>query len=234
MRLGIITQHLDLNYGGILQNYALQTILKRLGHDVYTINRTDIPEIYVSSIFRQTRFSINQILKRLLGRPSSMLYQEYIHIRKNCIDFVHRNINLTEIFKSQEQLLSIINKYDFEGYIVGSDQVWRPSYSLNIYNDFLDFCYDKKNIKRIAYAASFGVSDWSFNEEETKGIRLLAKRFDAISVREESGVELCKEFLGVEAILLLDPTLLLEKEDYIKIVEQSKEKKQLEICFAIY
>lgn len=223
MKIGIITQPLAINYGGLLQNYALQTILKRLGHDVYTINRIDIPEIYVSNIFQKSRFFVNQIIKRILGRPFNLLYHEYNHIRKNCINFVCRNINLTETFKSQEDLLRLINEYDFDGYVVGSDQVWRPCYSLNIYNDFLDFCQDKINIKRIAYAASFGVKDWEFTDEGTKECSRLLRLFDAVSVRESSGMELCEKYLGVNAAHVLDPTLLLEKDDYIKLVEENKE-----------
>ncbi|MOA02878.1 Polysaccharide pyruvyl transferase [compost metagenome] len=97
--------------------------------------------------------------------------------------------------------------------IVGSDQTWRPQYSPNIENFFLDFL-EGIEIKRIAYASSFGVDEWEFNEEQTRRSAALAKQFDAISVREDSGVELCRKFLGVESTHVLDPTLLLEKETY--------------------
>lgn len=222
MRIGILTQHLGLNYGGLLQNYALQKILIRLGHEVYTINRSDIPEIYISTLMARLRFSINQIIKRILVRPSHLLYKEYNRIRKHCISFVNRNINVTKLFNSQEDLLRIIDEYKFEGYVVGSDQVWRPCYSLNVYNDFLDFCQDKKNIKRIAYAASFGVNEWEFDDEKTKECSRLLELFDAVSVREDSGMELCEKYFRVSATHVLDPTLLLEKEDYIKLIEQNK------------
>ena len=67
------------------------------------------------------------------------------------------------------------------------------------------------------------MSEWEFNTEQTKECSRLAKLFDAISVREDSGIALCKEHLGVDAIHVLDPTLLLEKDDYIKLVEKAKE-----------
>ena len=92
-------------------------------------------------------------------------------------------------------------------------------YTPNIYNSFLDFCENIKGIKRIAYAASFGVTEWEFNEEQTQECARLASLFDAVSVREVSGIELCREHLNVDAKHVLDPTLLLEKEDYIKLIK---------------
>ncbi len=225
MKIGIITQPLAVNYGGLLQNYALQQVLKRMGHDVYTINRNNTPAFYISSPYIRLKFYIKQLIKKILGRPTIPPYSDFLKIRQHCIKFVEKNITTTELFRKQEELQEIINKYGFEGYVVGSDQVWRPIYSLNIYNDFLDFCQDKKDIKRIAYAASFGVDNWEFNEEQSKECSRLAKLFDAISVREESGIRLCNEQLGIDAIHVLDPTLLLEKEDYIKLAEQNNEKE---------
>ena len=221
MKIGIITQPLDVNYGGLLQNYALQQVLHSLGHDVYTIKRNTIPGLYTSHSY--IKFYIKQIIKRLIGIPRYQTRCEHFKIKKNCIKFVKENITTTKIFKNNKELKSIINKYRFNAYIAGSDQVWRPMYSENIYNDFLDFCQNESNIKRIAYAASFGVSDWEFNEEQTKECSRLAKLFDAVSVREDSGIALCKEHLDVDAMHVLDPTLLLEKEDYIKLVEKAKE-----------
>lgn len=121
-----------------------------------------------------------------------------------CID---SNIDLKQHFE--------INKYD--AVVVGSDQTWRPKYSPNIYNFYLDFIKNK-NIKRFAYASSFGVDTWEYAEEETSKCAELAKLFDAISVREESGVDLCKKYLNVESECVLDPTLLLNKEDYLSLI----------------
>lgn len=233
MKIGIITQPLHTNYGGLLQNYAMQQVLVRLGHEVHTINRDDLPEIYTAKLYDILKVYIKHIIKRCIGRNSSLqgyhlwgiTYTDYIKIRIFCKDFVENNIKTTELFKTQKELQEIIEKYKFNGYVVGSDQVWRPIYSPNIYNDFLDFCKEKKDVKRLAYAASFGVDEWEFNEEQTKESSELAKLFNAISVREESGLKLCKDYLGVEATHVLDPTLLLEKEDYIRLAEQNAEKE---------
>ena len=107
-------------------------------------------------------------------------------------------------------------RYECDAFIVGSDQVWRPAFNLGrLYNMFLDFASDR--IRKIAYAASFGVTVWEYTAEEAQRCRELAKRFDAISVREDTAVELCCKYLGVEAKWVLDPTLLIEKEDYMSL-----------------
>src|SRR5690606_25016520 len=87
---------------------------------------------------------------------------------------------------------------------------------------FLDFLENNFYVKKIAYAASFGVSNWEFNNEQTKIFSKLLKLFDAVSVREDSAVELCDNYLGVKATHLLDPTLLLNKEDYELLLENEE------------
>ena len=224
MKIGIITQPLHINYGGLLQNYALQQVLTKLGHEVYTINKNTLG-IYSAPWDKRIKFCTKQNIKKIIGRPYMPSYKEWLYIRQHCARFVEQEIKTTPMFKTQEELKTIIEKCNFDAYVAGSDQVWRPCYSQNIYNDFLDFCQEKKNIRRIAYAASFGVNDWEFNEEQTKECSRLAKLFDAISVREDSGTELCSEYLGVDAMHVLDPTLLLEKEEYIKLAEQNAEQE---------
>ena len=222
MKIGIITQPLECNYGGLLQNYALQQVLRNLGHDVYTINRR-LPDIYTCRWDAILRWKFKRLIKKLVGREYPISRMEYNIVKQNCAEFVKENITTTNVFKNDKELKRIIDKYGFSACVTGSDQVWRPCYSNNIYNDFLDFCQDKPAIKRIAYAASFGVSEWEFNEVQTAECSRLAKQFNAISVREDSGIALCNKNLGVDAIHVLDPTLLLEKDDYKKLVEKTGE-----------
>lgn len=223
MKIGIITQPLAVNYGGLLQNYALQQVLLRLGHEVYTINRNNMPQIFSSPIVSRIKFYIKQQIKRIIGLPASPLHGECVRIANHCRRFIHNNIIVTKMFKNQAELRKIVDAYKFDAYIVGSDQVWRPCYSENIYNGFLDFCQGQQGVKRIAYASSFGVADWEFSEEQTRECKNLIKLFDAVSVREDSGVNLCQEYLGIDAQHVLDPTLLLDKEDYQKLAEEMKE-----------
>ena len=190
MRIGIVTQPLGTNYGGLLQNYALQQVLIRLGHNVYTINRNSFPSVYTTSWNRKFIFVLKQIIKTCNGRTCTPFFKEYLKIRQHCTAFVEEYISTTDSFHNQQELQKIVRKYSFNAYVVGSDQVWRPCYSENIYNDFLDFCQEAQSVKRIAYAASFGVSEWEFNKTQTVECSRLANFFDAISVREDSGVKL--------------------------------------------
>ncbi len=219
MKIGIITQPLHTNYGGLLQNYALQQVLKKLGHDSCTIRR-DCQMSFLTSL----RHNIKTSIKNLLGKNHSPTDREIKVIRYKCKDFTRKYIKVTETVYNNKEIIKIIDKNKFNTYIVGSDQVWRPCYSPCIYNDFLDFCKSNKAIKRIAYAASFGVSNWEYSEEETAKCAELAKQFNAISVREDSGVALCKQYLGVYAEHLLDPTMLLEKEEYEKLANNKGEE----------
>ncbi len=219
MRIGIVTQPLTTNYGGILQNYALQQILKKLGHEVWTL---DILKYtwwnYIDSIWK------NSILK-FLGRKCSFPQtpKKYAKKQNPLRQFVYKNISLTKP-RTLWFERNIIEKYELEGIVVGSDQVWRPIYNAHIEDMFLAFTCGM-NLIRIAYAASFGVDKWEFSSQQQLKCAELAKGFNAISVREDSGIALCNKYLGVNATHVLDPTLLLTAEDYIALCTNIEEQE---------
>ena len=156
--------------------------------------------IYISRV----KESIMQV--KLANKPKSFI-DKYLHV-------IDVNVPITE---------NSINDYNFDGYIVGSDQVWRPRYcKKTLMNNFLDFT-NGINVKRLSYAASFGVDSWEFTKDETTKCAELIKTFNAISVREASAVDLCKQYLGVESKQVLDPTLLLSSEDYINMYYSREE-----------
>lgn len=215
MRIGILTQPLTSNYGCILQNYALQQTLMKMGHTPITI------DIGKYTWFNWVKDFAKYIVKVCLNKKTvfppipTAIKKENKPLR----NFVKNNIKITRTRYSQLSP-KIIRRNDFDAIIVGSDQVWRPKYNWKLLPDmFLRFA-EKDNIRKIAYAASFGTDKWEFNKEQTSTCASLAKQFDAISVREESGVELCQEGLGVNAVHVLDPTLLLSKKDYLKLCDK--------------
>ena len=224
MKIGIITQPLQTNYGGLLQNYALQEVLRRLGHTPITINQY-WPLMPKKKFYTEC---VKNIIKRLIGRKHTPL----VYIKDNDIKtvsvntdkFIENHIIHTERVSKLADYRKIITRENLEAIIVGSDQVWRPKYCRNIERSFLDFTEGYK-VKRMAYAASFGVDEWEYNFEQTQACKRLVKRFDAVSVREESGIKLCQSFLDIDASLVLDPTMLLDKEDYIKLVEMANISK---------
>lgn len=108
--------------------------------------------------------------------------------------------------------------------IVGSDQIWKPSYFKNIEDAFLNFAIDW-TVKRIAYAPSLGSSTWNYTQKQTDICKQLIKKFDIITVRENDSIELLKNNLGVAAKWVLDPTLLLERNDYLNLIKDTPQSK---------
>lgn len=214
-RIGILTQPLHNNYGGLLQAYALKTTLEKLGHEVEIVNRRrDTVSI---------KYLLKRFIKRILGKgPRFELtkYQASV-ISKNTDYFTRTYIkDITPPVYSTASLRRIAANYD--AYVVGSDQVWRPRYSPEISNYYLDFV-DDSNTVGIAYAASFGVDRWEYSDKETRLCRENIHKFKAISVREDSGVKLCEVHLGDRAIHVIDPTMLLKKEDYVNLLGKENE-----------
>lgn len=222
MKIGIVTLPLRLNYGGILQNWALQTVLRRMGHDVVTLD----PQPYFRLSWKRLPFAYTKrILKCLLGlqreiRTERRLNREFVVKQANLRPFIDKNIKIYYYRNLKE-----FSSEDFDALIVGSDQVWRPKYNKSwgrhLRNMFLDFAVNW-NVRRIAYGASFGTDQWEYTKKKTRACARMLQYFDTVSVREVSGVKLCKEWFGRDDVMqVLDPTLLLDKEDYEKIVEDA-------------
>ena len=225
MKIAIMTQPLGKNYGGIMQAWALQQVLKRMGHEPVTIDRQ--PD-HPSMAYKAARLAYRAGMKIIGKRKAPINFEKHLPtILQHTQSFIDQHITMSEPLYSTQQLRNHFDRENYDAVIVGSDQTWRPKYSPNIYNYFLDFLEDK-DILRIAYASSFGVEEWEFTEKQTKRCAELAKKFDAISVREDSGVELCRTYLGVEATHVLDPTLLLDQADYLQLIghERIKENPQ--------
>lgn len=211
MKIGILTLPLRGNFGGILQNYALQTVLKQMGHHPVTLQPRLQP-------WKPTQFRFYVVLaKNIVKWCVGYHVPDYINpAKRNCsiqTDFTARHIATIDWPECAPLTSDFCKSHDFEAYIVGSDQVWRPRYSPWLENCFLNFT-SGVSVRRIAYAVSFGVDVWEYTPEQTRTCRELARKFDAVSVREDSGIGLCREYLGVDALKALDPTLLLDKDDY--------------------
>lgn len=199
MKIAILTHPLGANYGGILQAYALSTYLRSQGHDVTILNR----QVNLSFIKR--------IIKRVLIAFNHPRYcnQKYKHL----YSFVKEFLIYTKSLSTDSQLTEFIKSNKIRAVIVGSDQVWRAGFAMRYgYNYFLDFV--PNNVWRISYAASFGLSNWEYTNEQTIHIRNLLSVFKSLSVREDEGVTLCRNNLNIKVEHVLDPTLLLKAEDY--------------------
>lgn len=224
MKIGILTQPLQANYGGLLQNYALQQTLIRAEHEVETIDwgrpKSLHAELYRMKLqFLATWFQSQYPEVRY--QPSK---KELATIWRNTNHFINAYLNHTVPMHSLSEFRHQANIGKYDAFVVGSDQCWRPCYNSFLSSMFLEFANDM-DVKRISYAASFGTDKWEFSPQQTAVCASLAQKFDLVTVREDSGVTLCKDYLGVDAVHVLDPTMLLSKEDYIQIIEKEQEPK---------
>lgn len=222
MKIGILTQPLHTNYGGLLQCWALQHVLQSMGHDAWVVRRVKNSHTF----FFWARIRLRNVVCKLFGRPKLVWLsrKDEAAISQQTRPFIDRYITpRTELIYSTHALRNDFERQRYDAYIVGSDQVWRPRYAPCQPNYFLDFLPQDSRVKRIAYAASFGTEQWEFSSRLTSQCATLARRFNAVSVREANGVHLCAEHLDTQAMQVLDPTLLLKTEDYERLVHEQDE-----------
>lgn len=217
MRIGLLTLPLETGYGSIMQAYALKSILEKQGHEVYLIRRH----------IKKRRFIFSNIIKRFVKKYifhkktlvfyDKKVYDEFPIITKNTQLFINQYLKpFTPLYYSSKEFEDVKN-FNFDAIIVGSDQVWRPGCMENVLDYFLTFI-DTSKTKLISYAASFGVNEWKYTAKQTEIAKKKLKSFVGVSVREKSGVSLCKKYLDCNAKFVLDPTMLLSINDYIKLI----------------
>lgn len=218
MKIGILTQPLRNNYGGLLQAFALTKILHEMGHTAIILQRRNDYQIHGF----HTLYVIYCWLCRLLNHRF-ISHKKWNIIEEHVQEFADKYIPKSPLIYHTSKLRKFVTSQKIEAIIVGSDQVWRPQYSPCIEDFFLEFAQDM-SVKKIAYAASLGTDIWEFDIKQTKKFSKLLTSFDAISVREESAVSLCREYFKINPPLhVLDPTLLLSVENYNNIIhDQSK------------
>jgi hypothetical protein len=209
--IGIITYwNATDNYGQLLQCYALQQVLKQLGGDPFLIkydkskmSKSQIIFHWLSVLFT---FQLRRVIKSI-----TIKIENKKPINRGFDKFRETYIKSSNIIYSLAELKNNPPHADY--YVCGSDQIW------NQYNEgyFLD--WGDKHIPRIAYAASFGRPNDS-NKFVNKISKSL-KKFQIVTVREQSGVDICKQAGYFNALCAPDPTLLLTGKDYEKLIEEN-------------
>ena len=198
-KTGILNLQHTNNFGACLVAYALQTAIERCGSKAQVINyRPEKKARLFSGAFRR---------ERAAGR--------------NFEKFRRRFLNLTRVCRNMDDLSELNASLD--SFVVGSDQVWRFRYVYRFLQEYLlAFAAPSKTL--FSYAASFGTDFWEGNDQATEIMREKLLRFNRVSVREESGIVICREAFGSEAVRVLDPTLLLSAADYAPIIKESQLK----------
>ena len=226
MKIALLNLPFDNNYGGNLQRYALMKVLENLGHDVTHINIR--PKFGLPWYKKPYSYTKRIIQKYILSKHDIIIFRERCEKKKYNKEtvlsetFYNKYINHSARCYSIHEINSCTLE-NYEAYVVGSDQVWRKSMitKRGIRTNFLDFVDD--NAIKIAYAVSFGIDTPEFSKAEQINLGKLYGRFRGVSVREESAIKLCHYYKWIlpKAQLVLDPTLLLSKEDYEYLINQA-------------
>lgn len=228
-KVAILTLPLIYNYGAILQAYALQKSVQKLGAECWLIDK----ELPVYPYYRRPLSIISRIINKFIrGNKEDEIIPYWMSkkteriISKNTRKFVDNKI----VPKTDPILKLSIKDDKYDVYLVGSDQVWRKSVTLKM-KDYL-FGFVGLNKKKCAYAASFGVDHWEFSDKETAAFKPMFKLLDTITVREDSAIEMLQKKIGVEATQVLDPTMLLTREDYCTLIADRPKKNSNSFIFS--
>lgn len=204
MRIGIVTFFGP--YGGALQCYALQKVLRSMGHDVYVINR---------------KWGDYKLPKH---KSLLIKFKQYIY---NIIDkdpfvkFYEQNYRFTQLITSDELLYDIGTKKYFDAIIVGSDQPWNPD-CIKVMGYYFYLDWVSPEVKKYAYAVSYGKDYFTASKKDIDKIKSVLASYQSISVREKSGIDITKNIFNIDAQLCLDPTFLLSQKDYENIIFNKK------------
>lgn len=216
MKIGILTLPLKYNYGGILQAYALQTVLKKMGYDPVILNRWKQNDLNRKPLIEILKYNTKLAIKKYFLRKDIC---KTAGNKAEIDSFLLNKLNLTQRIKSSADLHDSVSAMRLEHFVIGSDQVWRPKYAEDCLFDFYGQFLEHHDFKSLfSYSASFGTSEWEYSDVQSNRCKHLIKKFTSASVREDSAVDLCKEKFGIEVVQTLDPTMLIEKQDYIDLV----------------
>lgn len=208
MKIGIITMHKVLNFGSALQAYALQKILNNYGYDNEIIDYDFPPHKSFFERFMYTlRFWFYQLRTGTLHKRAKIRY---------FAAFYKQNFRLSQKRYNQQTITGANDIYD--AFITGSDQVWNPTWTKDDTTFLLSFAAENK--PRCSYASSFAVDHIS--DSYRCIYKRYLSRYQRISVREKSGVNIVKNLIKKNPDVVLDPTLLLTNEDYKELSKQSR------------
>lgn len=209
MKAALITiKEISVNYGNSLQNYAAKKVLEDLGCEVdtlvFTYNRIGLIKNRVKYLLYNT----------VAHRPEKRLNWGIRPLKINRFQEFHKKFCPPTYIKRLENLNT---KYDF--FVIGSDQVWNPNwyYTHPLKKDMFLLTFARPE-QKVCMAPSFGVAELPPEWNDFFGQEL--KKFPNLAVREQTGIDLIRKLTGKNAELVIDPTLMLDKEDWNKIVQR--------------
>lgn len=221
--IGIITIHKINNYGSVFQAYALQKACESLGYNVEIIDYN-----YPNDFHTPNKYAIQEDSQPNEPRWIKLLYAlELIKQHKGIRNFVSKYEHLSlKQYNHPSDLETNTPHYNI--YVTGSDQLWNPRHCNGDPAFMLHFAPD--NALKISYASSVGTD--TIPEDLKPQYKKLLSRYAHISVRENSGAELIRNLVNKKATIVLDPTLLLNREQWNQIANPKRLfKKKYILCY---
>lgn len=216
-KIGIITFHSAHNYGAMLQVYALQKILNNNGV-VKVINYKNPIIDYQYRIIKLDKSNLKSFVCSI---KNNILYlRKNIKRYKSFNNFMNDKIELTSVYTTEDDLKK--NPPQFDIYVTGSDQVWNSQITQGL-KDSYTLLFGDNSVKRISYAASIGNELIESNEAAEYKEKI--SNIDRISVREETAKKVLKKIINKPIEVVLDPTLLLKKEEWENETKSMKSLK---------
>ena len=220
MKLALMTFHNAANYGAALQAYAFEKFLTDKGYDCEYINYVNASRAHEYSMSWHIWDSLQH--GKITNAIAYALGSPFMSLRKwRFSRFYAKHLRKTNrIYKTSAEAAELNGKYD--RFIVGSDQVWNPACNGDDTAFLLDFV--KNSRERISYSSSFGVD--SIDEGHTAAFKQNLSAFHALAVREQIGCEIVKNLTGRDSQLVLDPVMLLTKEQWMQLVPTGEKKEK--------
>lgn len=212
-KVGIMTFHRSHNCGSIMESFAIQKTIEKLGYKNELINFSSPGQRDMYYVFSKKK-KFKKYVKNILVSPFYKTLSRHYNDYKS---FIEKNLVLSDgDYKSEDELKKISDNYDI--YIAGSDQIWNitiPDYDISYFLSFVN------NKKKIAYAPSFGSKNILKYSDNPQQYIDLFNDFNNLSIRENNGKKWLEEMTGREVPVVLDPTLLVDKEEYYKLENES-------------
>lgn len=216
------------NYGGVLQAYALQHVLREKGYIAEVIVYVNGQNPIYKSVREQLKqYKVNEIIHKALGKVEGKIFNKRIINILQDREYLFDNFRKVYISSSKpyDDNSLVDSQKIYDAYICGSDQIWNPNAARN---GFLLSMIDEKHCK-IAYAASIGRS--TLTEYEKSIMIPLIKRFDFVSVREKTAQEILNESGVNDVNVVLDPTLLIDKVEWESICNIKSIREKYVLCY---
>ena len=216
MKLGIVTFHRAINYGAVLQTYALQQTLFELGIDNEVID------------YRSEKIErLYKIFTPLLSNIKNLSVYPRAKKKIEFDSFLKKYIKLSNGYREKKELEKI--ETDYDAFITGSDQVWCEKCAREDSTYFLDFINNSK--KKYSYAASIGKS--AVSEDLQEKYEKFLKDYSLVSIREASSKELMQQCKKENVNVHIDPTLLLNKEKWNRVAKKQANKGEYILLYTV-